>query len=201
MCEGPRGLSSRAVGLPSNFFEDKAEEVVVGVRVGELRPRGEHWQVLQVNPGLDLSFELIEYDLPAQLFEHLGEDLGASVAPEVQVALPPAWLGLPASAVTSPVLEAAGRYWMLAAAGPGANPAEASIYVLGWEGRRWAVQGRVGHRQQFTSLLLFPQYNLRQVPSSQRPEFHVGDGGEFPTWSALIGYVDGAWRVVKLSGR
>jgi hypothetical protein len=163
--------------------------------------QGGRWHLLQVNPGLDLASELSEYDIPAVLLGQLGRGLGSSVAPEVQAALAPAWLGLPASATTSPVLEGVGSYWMLAAAGPGTNPAKACLYVLRWHHGRWAVQGRTGLEKQFASLLYFHQYQLVQAPGSRWPAFRVGGGDEVPTWSAVIGHVGGAWRVTTITTR
>jgi len=147
-----------------------------------------------------LAYEVGEYDLPASLFQRLGAELGPSLAPEVEAALPPAWLGLPAETTLTGIIDAGGGQWMLAVIAPSQTSSRASIDVLRWSGRRWAVEDRVGPEPDFTSLLLFPQYSVVRLAGSPLPALEVG--GEYPTWSATIGYVGGVgWRIVEMSGR
>lgn len=156
------------------------------------------WQVLQVNDGTDLAYEVGEYDLPALLFQRLGEQLGPTVAPEVQAALPPAWLGLPADATLTGIMDAGGGPWVLALA-PGPTPSRVSVDILRWRGRRWAVQGMVGPAPAFASLVAFAQYSVVGLAGSPLPAFEVS--GTSPAWNAVIGYLGGRWKIVKMSGR
>jgi hypothetical protein len=170
-----------------------------GPVVALFEEQSHQWQELQINDGTDLAYEEGEYDIPADLFRSLGAELGAIVAPDIQAAAPPSWLGLPTDTTLSGVMTVNGGYWMVGLIQSQPATAQVSIAVLHWADSRWALQGEVGPIRDYSSLLGLDQwYSALPATGLGPPQLRVV--GTYPTWSAVVGYVNGAWRVTETSG-
>jgi hypothetical protein len=170
-----------------------------GPVVALFEEQSHQWQELQINDGTDLAYEEGEYDIPADLFRSLGAELGAIVAPDIQAAAPPSWLGLPTDTTLSGVMTVNGGYWMVGLIQSQPATPQVSIAVLHWADSRWALQGEVGPIRDYSSLLGLDQwYSALPATGLGPPQLRVV--GTYPTWSAVVGYVNGAWRVTETSG-
>jgi hypothetical protein len=165
------------------------------------------WHDLQLDDGADLAYELEIYDIPVSLFARLGAELGTSVAAQVSAAWPPSRLGLAADASVSSLLEADGSQWLVAASQPagGKNdtPAWVTITVLHWSGRSWVREGQVDQLPDQGNIIGEGQwYEVVTVPGSALPGFRLGNftGVNEYTWSVVVGYTDGSWRVISKVG-
>ncbi|HET9060085.1 MAG TPA: hypothetical protein VFN61_09210 [Acidimicrobiales bacterium] len=171
-----------------------------GHAVGLFEQQDGQWKELELDNGMDLGFDLKEYDIPPNLLQHLGHELGPAVAPEVTAAEPPQWLGLPAGSSLSGVMVADGAYWMIDADQPTVGPAQtaprANITVLCWTGRRWSQVGHVNGVADDNNLLgggLW--YSAVEVHGSPFPGFDL-TASPGVNWNLVIGFRNGSWRVV-----
>ena len=129
-----------------------------GPVVALFEEQSHQWQELQINDGTDLAYEEGEYDIPADLFRSLGAELGAIVAPDIQAAAPPSWLGLPTDTTLSGVMTVNGGDWMVGLIQSQPATPQVSIAVLHWADSRWALQGEVGPIRDYSSLLGLDQW-------------------------------------------
>lgn len=167
--------------------------------VGLFEQQRNSWQPVNIDDGTALGRDPLIYDIPLTLLDRIGSALGPQVARSVAIGA--VYRGLDAAG-SSTLWTVSGeilfhdKSWLLAVGQPARGGNTLSINVYRWSGTTWSEQAAVHHVPDGGSLVGTGQWcGVVPTTGSSAPTFVLR--GLYPSWSAKVSSVGGAWHVTS----